>query len=292
MKNHIEGLRFRSLCLRALLLAVSATLLVWPLQAASDSSDENASYVALGDSVAFGFDPLLPPGAADNFIGYPEIIEAAKHVQHVSKAINIACPGETSGSFLSTSVPDNGCHDYKAYVGLHTVYSGTQLSYAASLLRSDKHIDLVTINLGGNDMRLLQAGCNYQAACIIAGLQPVLTAYGENLTAIFQGLRVDAGFQGNIVLVTYYSPDYQDPLQTGAMYALNAVATQVAGAFGVLIADGFAAFAQASASSGGRPCAAGLLVQLPDGSCDVHPSPAGRALLADAVLTLIGKNTE
>ncbi|HUS08134.1 MAG TPA: SGNH/GDSL hydrolase family protein [Bryobacteraceae bacterium] len=255
----------------------------------ASAQEQNPSYLALGDSLAFGFSPLVV-GGAGNFTGYPEEVAGTKQVQHVKNLMNIACPGETSGSFLSNALPDNGCRDYKAYYGLHTVYAGTQLSFAASALRADKQIDLVTINLGGNDLRLLQSSCNYQAPCIIAGIPALLTAYGQNLAAILQSLRLDGGYTGNLVIVTYYSPDYQDPLQTGAIYALNTVATQVAAAFSAQIADGFTAFAQAAAGSNGNACTAGLLIPLPDGTCNIHPSPAGRALLAQTVLNLIGKN--
>jgi hypothetical protein len=40
----------------------------------------------------------------------------------------------------------------------------------------------------------------------------------------------------------------------------------------------------ASAPFGGDSCAAGLLVKLPDGTCDTHPSLAGQELLASTVL--------
>ena len=73
--------------------------------------------------------------------------------------------------------------------------------------------------------------------------------------------------------------------------ALNATAIATAKPFGVLIADGFGAFAAASAPFVGDACAAGLLSTLPTGvGCDVHPSRKGSAILANTVLALIGKN--
>jgi hypothetical protein len=59
-------------------------------------------------------------------------------------------------------------------------------------------------------------------------------------------------------------------------------------AFGGTVADGFAAFQGPSAAFGGDPCAAGLLIKLPDGTCNIHPSPAGAQLLATAIATAIG----
>jgi hypothetical protein len=64
--------------------------------------------------------------------------------------------------------------------------------------------------------------------------------------------------------------------------------TAVGTAFGAKLADGFGAFQLASLKYQGDPCNAGLLVKLPDGTCDVHPSPQGQKVLAGAVLSVTG----
>jgi hypothetical protein len=48
------------------------------------------------------------------------------------------------------------------------------------------------------------------------------------------------------------------------------------------------AFEGPSAAFGGDPCAAGLLIKLPDGTCNIHPSPAGHLLLAQAIEAAVG----
>jgi hypothetical protein len=57
------------------------------------------------------------------------------------------------------------------------------------------------------------------------------------------------------------------------------------------VANGFAAFLAASAAAGAplKPCAAGLLIRLPSATltCDVHPSPLGRDVLARAIRPLV-----
>ena len=73
-----------------------------------------------------------------------------------------------------------------------------------------------------------------------------------------------------------------------AIVELNTVITAVGTAFGAKLADGFGAFQRASLTNQGDPCKAGLLVKLPDGTCDVHPSPQGQKLLAGAVLAVTG----
>ncbi len=60
----------------------------------------------------------------------------------------------------------------------------------------------------------------------------------------------------------------------------------VTGAFKGSIADGFGAFQKGSPT--GDPCAAGLLIKLPDGTCNIHPSPAGHLLLAKAIEDVVG----
>jgi len=258
--------------------AIPAFLLALPALAGS------SEYLALGDSVAFGYDPLVAVPIERNYTGYPQIL--SESAPPLKRLTSLACPGETSGSFLSAAARDNNCRLFKRKFGLHTDYLGTQADYAVQLLTSGKQIKLVTLSIGGNDLLLLQSDCGNVGnvpACIQAQLPAVLQGYAANLTQILTRIRSEARYDGRLVLVTYYSLDYRDPIQTGGIGALNAVAAQVAARFRVTIADGFNAFAQASAASGGDTCAAGLLIALPTGGCDVHPSPKGRDLLAATV---------
>src|SRR5262249_33112957 len=94
----------------------------------------------------------------------------------------------------------------------------------------------------------------------------------------------DAGFHGDFVAVTYYSLNYSDPVGTAVIHAIDDVLADVTKAgFGGKVADGFGAFQSAAAAFGGDSCAAGLLITFAPGACDVHPLPAGAALLAQAV---------
>lgn len=242
-----------------------------------------ATYLALGDSVAFGYfaPPFQPP---QNYVGYPEVLSQTRQLPKLKKLESLACPGETSGSFLSVAAPDNGCQQWKHIAPLHTDYGlQSQGSFALYELQANRKIDLVTINIGGNDLLLLQQACNNVPLCILQGLSPVLDTYEKNLTSILKLIRTDAGFKDQVILLTYFSPNYTDPIQTAGIAALNAKAAMVARRFNVDIADGFGAFLAASLRSGGDPCAAGLMVRLTATTCDVHPSPAGQALLAGAV---------
>jgi lysophospholipase L1-like esterase len=116
----------------------------------------------------------------------------------------------------------------------------------------------------------------------------VANTIATNLATIFHELRVDAGYTGPIVALTYYSLSYSDPASVASAEFLDSVIAGVTTASGGIVADGFAAFQGPSLPFGGDPCAAGLLIKLPNGTCNIHPSPAGQRLLAAAIAKAIG----
>src|SRR4051794_4429691 len=55
-------------------------------------------YIALGDSVAFGYSPLLEdPWLPERFVGYPELIDRQTDLT----TTNLACPGQTAQALIS-----------------------------------------------------------------------------------------------------------------------------------------------------------------------------------------------
>jgi lysophospholipase L1-like esterase len=258
--------------------------------AAAAQSRKLPPYLALGDSIAFGFSPLIADNAqnvaAGDFVGYPETT-AADAGFAVS---NAACPGETSGSFLDMRQPDNGCHSSPYYVrSLKVPYHSSQLDYARAYLWAHPETELVTIDIGGNDLLLVQTACASSfipSLCEVAELPGALVKFGANLTAIFAGLR-EIGYFGQIVAVTQYATNYADSTQTLALGGLKDETATIAALFGVTVADGYGAFQKAATPFGGDVCKAGLIIALPDGTCNEHPSPAGRQVLANAVLSVL-----
>jgi lysophospholipase L1-like esterase len=240
-------------------------------------------YLALGDSVSFGF--ITNAGFEyvnpENFIGFPDYVGQAIKLS----TNNAACPGETSGSFLSSTAPDDGCRFYRSQVPLHVSYSSTQLDFAVSFLRAHRNTRLVSVGLGADDVLLLRTQCANDPTCITLGLPQVLAAVETNLATILGDLRA-AGFKGIIVVVNYYSVDYSDANQTAITAALNqaletAASTQTATA----VADVFAAFQGIAASAGGHTCNVGLLNASAQDQfvCDIHPSQSGQKLIARIV---------
>ena len=85
--------------------------------AAVTYAQNGSTYLALGDSMAYGMNvTLVPPYAPPTphpvptqFVGYPQAL-AASQGWSASQLVDTSCPGETSGSFLNSLLPDNGCN--------------------------------------------------------------------------------------------------------------------------------------------------------------------------------------
>ncbi|TMD34922.1 MAG: SGNH/GDSL hydrolase family protein [Chloroflexi bacterium] len=261
------------------LLSALALMVLGAVPASATS--EGHSYLALGDSVPFGFSPLKNPSDAANFIGYPEIVARALNIEDV----NATCPGEATGGFLSLTGTDNVCRPYRSAFPLHVSYSGTQVAFATAYLKSHPRTRLVTLTLGANDAFRFQKDClaGPTVGTCPLGLGGVAATMQANLNTILGAIRA-TGYTGLIVAVTYYSLDYSDV--SGAVF-LNGPMIAAANAHGALIADGLAAWAPAAA--GGSACVAGLLIvtKISPLTCDVHPTPKGRDLLAGAVVSTI-----
>ncbi len=239
-------------------------------------------YLALGDSVSFGF--ITEAGFEyvnpDNFIGFPTYVGQTARLG----TTNAACPGETSGSFHSAAVPDDGCHTYRGAVPLHVAYASTQLDFAVSFLKSHPDTRLVTIGLGANDILLLRNLCLTDPACIAAGLPGTLAGIVANLQLTINDLLA-TGFRGIIVVVNYYSIDYSDPNETAITTALNQALATAAAPTGTVVADVFTAFQTVAGAAGGHTCNVGLLNASPlsQFTCDIHPSQSGQMLIARTV---------
>jgi lysophospholipase L1-like esterase len=161
------------------------------------------------------------------------------------------------------------------------------MQYALKYLTVHRHTRLVTINIGANDLFLCRE-TTADACASAAEVQAVLQEIQANLATIYTKIRDVAHYHGLLVALTYYSISYSDPAQVAGTEALNSAIASVTEKFGGKVADGFAAFEGPSAAFGGSPCAAGLLIKLPDGTCNIHPSPAGHLLLAKAIEDVAG----
>ena len=269
-------------------VAVAVTVVAHPAKALA-ASNRPQEYLALGNSVAFGFnsDPSLDRSNADNFIGYPTPVAAALK----ENLTNASCPGETSSHFISLTGSDNGCGTYRLNFPLHVAYSTTQLKFADGFLQSHPKTLVVSIDIGANDLFVLENGCGGASTpaeinCILSGLPGMLATLSANLDTIYGHIRNLDGYHHKLVALNYYSLNYSDPVGTSVISQVNQVVAGRTLAWGGIVADGFAAFAAASTAYGGDTCAAGLRIVVLSSplTCNIHPSPAGRDLLAQAVV--------
>jgi lysophospholipase L1-like esterase len=269
-------------CLAGMLLTAAA--------GSAMAGDRDSSLgLSLGDSVVFGF--IAQAGHAyvnpTNFIGYPEHDSLELNLD----IVNASCPGETTGSLLSATAADNGCHAFRSAFPLHVPYSSTQIAFATEYLRLHRSVRVVTIGIGANDLFLLQDSCAGNpnpTTCVEAELPSVLASISSNMAKILLDIR-STGYGGEIVIVNYYSLDYSDTANTAITRLLNQSIAAPARSFDAVVADVFTAFQNAVSNPaiGGRVCNAGLLNVNPQdptqATCDVHPSQSGQRLIAETI---------
>ena len=256
---------------------------------------KGTAYLALGDSVTFGYEePQVTPAPdypnASSFTAYPEMLGSELKL----KVVNLACPGETSASLVdSTSplgyvcesgAPGSSQPGYRQAYPLHVNYTGSQLSYATSYLKAHKNVSLISLMIGANDFFRCQATTSDHCQSLSEQGQVISEVKG-NVGTILSTLRKKDKYKGQIVIVNYYSLNYANALDNLQSGAINQAVDSAAAPYKVKVADGFAEWENGAAKSGGNSCAAGLLTQLTGAStpCGIHPSYAGQALLAQAV---------
>ncbi len=291
MREHSSrGRGLRLGMLAAVVLAVLGAIV--PSVASANSANAtlaNSSwpqtYLALGDSVAFGYSPLADPANADNFVGYPNKVAAALRALPHERV----CPGETSSHFVDLAGSDNNCGLWRSYFPLHVAYSTAQLAFADGFLQSHPETLVVSIDIGANDLLVLVNTCGGAAQleipCIMTGLPwhagDALHQPRHHLRAHSQRRRLPPQARRADRLLDRL----RQPPRHGRISQVNQVVAARTLAWGGIVADGFGAFAAASAAYNGDTCAAGLrIVVSPPSVCDSHPSRAGRNLLAQTIV--------
>jgi lysophospholipase L1-like esterase len=167
--------------------ASSSTSVTPSASPSASASGGGGLYVALGDSLAAGYQP---GGAELRDTAYPALtanrLEAAGGDLTLQ---NLGCSGETT-----TSLVKGGKCDFAA---------GSQLEQAETLLKGSSDVALVTIDIGGNDLlRCVKGGAQIDTACVTAGVGTVK----KNLPTILERLRAAAGKDVPVLVLGYYNP--------------------------------------------------------------------------------------
>lgn len=281
----------------------AASLSVWVLaapagavtrgRASAPAVTAGSRYLALGDSVTFGYEePGVVPTPnykdASSFVAYPELLGQELHLT----VANPACPGETTSSLINPSAPSNGCENmpgaphtgYRTLYPLHVHYTGSQLAFALHYLHAHHNVTLVSLMIGANDGFLCLDTTKHHCTTTseMIALERTIT---KNVHHILRAIRDTAHYGGQLAIVNYYSPS---PVDNKTSKLLNTIVDTAAQPFHVVVAHGYAEFAQADKHSRGNACTAGLVTQLgKPGDCGIHPSYAGQSLLAQAVEKVI-----
>jgi lysophospholipase L1-like esterase len=227
----------RALAIVALLLG--GLLLATPARGAGPSVGPKAYYLALGDSLAFGYQPDL-----DWTRGYADQWYAADLQARGSRGYtNYGCNGETSTTFIAGGCP---------YAGLfRSPYAGPQLAAAVDFIRAHPgKVSPVSLDIGANDVM----GDLDQSTCAVSGSWDTdLRTLDQNLTGtilprLTAALTNRRGARtGDLVLMNYYDPwQNQCPATLAYLQELNQHLAADAAPFGVPIADVFAAFGGAA----------------------------------------------
>jgi lysophospholipase L1-like esterase len=166
----------------AALAAVAA--LAIPASASDDPQPAARYYLALGDSLAFGYQPTHVTGQ-----GYVDQLYASLHATQPQLVLNnLGCPGETSQSLVA---------------GGKCPYPGgaSQLATALAFLRAHRRaVRLITIDIGGNDVnRCVSLATGIDETCFRQGLRTIAI----NLLATVAALRAAAP-GATIAGMTYY----------------------------------------------------------------------------------------
>jgi lysophospholipase L1-like esterase len=166
---------------------VAAVVSVGLLAVPASATDGHGTpyYLALGDSLAFGYQPTR---VFDQ--GYVNQLYATLHAENPRLALtNLGCPGETSGSLRFGGV----C----PYPG-----GASQLDTALAFLHAHPgRVRLITLDIGANDVDGCVTASGIDQTCIAQGLLAITV----NVSAIVAQLRAAAPY-ATIVGLTYYDP--------------------------------------------------------------------------------------
>jgi lysophospholipase L1-like esterase len=270
---------------RGLGAALAALLTVLCLAPAAGAARSTPTYLALGDSLAFGysqarFNSLLPSGepASAYHTGYVDDFgKVLKPLHPGLQVVNDGCPGETTDSFI------NGPCQYQLAFPLHHPYAGSQLADAVAYLQAHPgSVNPVTLDIGANDaLGLIKETCKLQPACVQEGAPALFAHIATNLGLILGALR-HADPQGQIIVLGLYNPFGSSLAGADQLTAaLNETLAKVAAGAGARFANPLPYFNPPGRLEQPAVC---LLTNMCTPLVDIHPTDLGYAVLAGVLL--------
>ena len=189
-------------------------------------------YLALGDSLAFGYQPDLVwnHGYVDDFFS-----NLKSH--GTTNEANMSCSGETSSTFINGGCPYPYLRKFP--------YIGAQLNAAVAYLQVHAgQVSPVTLDVGAND---LLPDIDPKTCNVSSSFNADLQTLDSNLTNIIlprlkAALTVGGQVTGDLVMMNYYDP-YQNICPHDVIYAqtINQHLANDASGYGIIV-DVFGAF--------------------------------------------------
>jgi lysophospholipase L1-like esterase len=269
-----------------------AVLVALSGQAASGTSQPpvyqppQSYFLALGDSIAYGFQPTKKPGTrASTFdTGYVDVFAARlRKLSPKIEVVNYGCPGESTVTFVR-----GGCPGLADGFKLHDAFRGPQLKAAESFLRAHPgQVSPVTLTLWGNDwLPLLLDKCKGNVACVRKLGPRTIASFGSRLTSILQRLRAAAPTT-EIIVTGAWNVDPDRLAQLPPIYrSLDASIARAASASRARVAKALPVFNAPGSVRAQRARLCTLTFICSKG--DPHPTDAGYRALADAFMTASG----
>ncbi len=262
-------------CVRHLLLAAALVLLGLVTESAGGRTaliGPKAYYLALGDSITWG---STPAGAAHSFADDLATVFAPLGMKRV---INLACPGETTTTFIQSGCPWARLNRYP--------YQGAQLAAALAFLQQHPgEVSPITVEIGYNDPSnddLFRANCTLAPrAQIVASL----AGFDANVRTILSGLTTALHGTGDLIVTNNYVATQNSCAATNTIQrefnAHIATAVKAVRATLVPIYDLFN-------TPSGRSPALCRLTWICSRYGDLHPNGAGQAAIAQRILSVTG----
>lgn len=234
-------------------------------------------YLALGDSMAYGFQPTkanAQPSAVKT--GYVDVFAAGlRKLAPEIQVVNYGCPGESTVTFTR-----GGCDWLKHGGKLHDPFRRSQLNAAEAFLRAHPgKVSPITVTLWGSDVPLPLSQNSKRAPRAIA-------SFASRFTTILKQLRAAAP-NAEIIVTGAWNPEADRLAQTKPLYrsvdaAIKRAATmsraRVANMFAVFNGTGNVKTQQA------RLCRLSFICS----KQDPHPTDAGYRAMAAAFMSASG----
>ena len=182
------------------LAAVSLSALVFT--SAAGASQVGSTYLALGDSLAYGYHAAQFQGELEKGAVEPG-------------TFNDGCPGETSETFINGSGVAGFCAGGPTgtpfpYAFLHHSYTPrtSQLADALATLKANPNVSPITLDIGANDvLQFLASKCGFPSTftCSPAEIEAEFAHISANVFSILSQLHAAAP-KAQMVLIGLYNP--------------------------------------------------------------------------------------